>query len=423
MVKHSGSLMGQFFTRERFGHPQVLAGFLLLLYLAQCVWLVNRSAHADAADPGEVFRIQQGLRQWRGQGIAGTPYCAPDQGSPVNGPLDLREFGNSSGFDRNHSPLWYLTASAPLLLWPRPLQVETMSYWIWLARAPHLVFGLLLGASLWYVSRRLYGNQGGYIALTLYCFSPGLIRTGALWFAQPELGAAWGAFGAIFTAIAVAHTLYAPREVVLWNWRRIVLLGLSLVLAIGAQFSLVILIPLALAFMLYLAPTRRRAAVAIWGASCAVACVLLCGAYSFHPRAFWEGVRQANFFSVAWSSYAMPAAYRQVLEQLGQNSPTLLVAAPAALVAYLAWPRARYFGNHAPLLVALLFLFLAVGTPHFPGLGFQFMALPFLFVFVAGVSADLLETRPRGLVQACVWGLLTAQAVWNVWELCRIARS
>ena len=68
-----------------------------------------------------------------------------------------------------------------------------------------------------------------------------------LWSAEPEVGAAWGAFGAIFTAIAVAHTLYAPREVILWNWRRIVLLGLSLALAVGSQFSLVIVVPVALA--------------------------------------------------------------------------------------------------------------------------------------------------------------------------------
>ena len=133
------------------------------------------------------------------------------------------------------------------------------------------MFGLLLGASLWYVARRLFGNAGGYVALTLYCFSPGIVRSSALWFAEPEVGAAWGAFGAIFTAIAVAHTLYAPREVILWNWRRIVLLGLSLALAVGSQFSLVVVVPVALAFMLYLAPTRRLAALAIWAVACAIA--------------------------------------------------------------------------------------------------------------------------------------------------------
>ena len=308
----------------------------------------------------------------------------------------------------------------PLLLWPRPLQPDSIFYWGWLARAPSLIFSLLLGASLWYVARRLYGNMGGYIALVLYCFSPGIIRASALWFADPETGAAWGAFGAIFTAIAVAHTLYAPREVVLWNWRRIVLLGISLALAVGSQFSLVVVVPMGLAFMVYLAPVRWRAAVAIWVAACAVAAFLIFAAYSFHPAAFAAGMRHATFFSITWQAFAMRGAYQHLLSQLTQGSPALAIAAPAALIAYLAWPRARYFGNHAPLLVTVMFLFLSIAMPHHPGLGFQFLAMPFLFVFVAGVTADLLETQYRDLVMACVWGLLIAQAVWNVWELARI---
>ena len=79
--------------------------------------------------------------------------------------------------------------------------------------------GLLLGASLWYVARRLYGNLGGYIALGLYCFSPmAITRSSQI---QPDILGAWGAFGLVFTGIAAAHTLYAPRDVVLWNWKRI----------------------------------------------------------------------------------------------------------------------------------------------------------------------------------------------------------
>ena len=98
------------------------------------------------------------------------------------------------------------------------------------------------GASLWYVARRLYGNFGGFIALALYTFSP-IIMTRANQ-VQEDVVAAWGAFGLIFTAIAVAHTLYAPREVILWNWRRILLLGISIALCIGAQFPMwIVLVP------------------------------------------------------------------------------------------------------------------------------------------------------------------------------------
>ena len=130
-----------------------------------------------------------------------------------------------------------------------------------------LLCGMFLGASLWYVARRLCGNTGGFVALTFYCFSPAMIQACAVWHTEPEIVAAWGAFGTVFTAIAVAHTLYAPREVVLWNWRRIVLLGISLGIAVGSQFSMIVLIPVALGFLLYVAPVRRAAGIVIWTAA------------------------------------------------------------------------------------------------------------------------------------------------------------
>ena len=221
----------------------------------------------------------------------------------------------------------------------------------------------------------------------------------------------------------MAHTLYAPREVVLWNWRRILLLGLSLALAIGSQFSLIVLVPLALAFMLYLAPTRWWAALAIWASACAIALALLFASYLFHSGIFWQGMRHASFLGITGKAFAMPGAYRQALFHLGHSSPALLLALPVTLIAFAAMPRARYFGNIAPLLVALLFLGLAFGSPHYPGLGFWLVAAPFLFVFVAGVAADLLETRQRALVQACIWGLLIANALWNLAELTYAGRG
>jgi hypothetical protein len=119
----------------------------------------------------------------------------------------------------------------------------------------------------------------------------------------------------------------------------------------------------------------------------------------------------------------MPAAYRELLAGIGRNSPALIFAVPVALVTYALWPRARYFGNTAPLLVAVLCLFLGFATPHYQGLGFQLIAIPFLFVFVAGVTADLLETKQRTLVMACVLGLLLSYAVWSVVELVRVGSS
>ena len=67
--------------------------------------------------------------------------------------------------------------------------------------------------------------------------------------------------------------------------------------------------------------------------------------------------------------------------------------------------------------MAAIFLLLGLASPHYPGLGFQLVALPFLFAFVAGVSADLLETSYREWVLACVAGLLIAYALWNLTAL------
>jgi hypothetical protein len=145
--------------------------------------------------------------------------------------------------------------------------------------------------------------------------------------------------------------------------------------------------------------------------------LLLFGTYAFHPGLFWQGLRHADYFPILWKAYLMPGAYERVFLRLGESSPALLLAFPASIVAFIVWPRTRYFGNTAPLLVSLLFLLLSVGTPHVAGMGFQLMALPFLLVFAAGVTADLLESPQRGLVLACLSGLVMANALWNIWAL------
>jgi hypothetical protein len=410
--------MTSFLSHERFGKPQVWAGLLLLTFLGQCCWLLGRGARPLDVDSSELFRVEEGLAQWRGERIAGTPSTERLEAAASTPP----EIQDNDGYDPDHSPLWYLIAAVGLVRWQGAFQMNSVSYWGWLARLPYIVFGVLLGASLWYVARRLYGNPGGYIALTLYCFSPAILRSSTLWLVEPEMAAAWGTFGAIFTAIAVAHTLYAPREVVLWNWRRIVLLGLSLALAIGCQFSMIVLVPMALAFMFYVAPERRAAALAIWAAACGLALLLLLAAYGFHAGLLWQGIRHARLGILA-QAFAMSEAYGRLFLGLSQAGPALLVALPVALIAYFTWPRARYFGNTAPLLVAVTFLVLAVATPHYPGAGFRLMAVPFLYVFVAGISADLLETRQRGPVMACISGLLIAGALWNLLQVLRVGAN
>lgn len=395
--------MGRFFDRERFGNAQIAAGFLLLMFVAECAWLI---AHEYPSSPETTelhrFAVDEGYEQWHGRGIAGTPTIGNE-----NQPL-----GNK--FDPEHSALWYLIAAAPAAL----LHISPEHWlYVWLTRAPYVVFGALLGASLWYVSRRLYGNAGGFVALGLYCFSPTVIRSSTLWSAPPQTGATWGLFGAVFTAIAVSHTLYAPREVVLWNWRRILLLAVSLALAVGSEFQLAVVIPLLQVFMLYLAPSRKSAASVILSAAGVIALVLLFASYFFHPGVFWHGLMEARWLNLSGRALAMSGAYLQVGKEIVAGAPVMALLVPASLLVYAFWRPSRYFGNTGPLIVALLFALLRAGSPHPADSIHSLIAVIFLFVFVAGISADLLESKFRTWVLAVLPGILGANALWNLFSL------
>jgi hypothetical protein len=411
--------MGSYFTRERFGRPQLLAASILLAFLAQALWLVHAELSAAQTMEGEEsIRIGEGLKQLHGRGIAGAPVMAP-----VDNPFARLSERDESGFDAEHSPLLYLVSAAPLLAWPHDLDADSAPYWRWLPRIPFLACGVFLGASLWYVARRLCGNTGGLIALTFYGFSPSLIQSSAVWHTEPEIVAAWGVFGTIFTAIAVAHTLYAPREVVLWNWRRIVLLGVSLAIAIGSQFSLVVLVPMALGFLLYVAPVRRRAGLVIWIAACVIGFFIFLGTYFFQLHPFLESMRHAIFWGFTWQGFAVLGVYKQVAVQIVRACPALALALPVAVVTYCVWSRTRYFGNTAPLLVTLLFLILAMAHPHTAGAGFLLASIPFLFIFVSGVLADLLETSYRPVILASVLALLITYIARTLLALAQVPRG
>src|SRR6266851_5552920 len=96
--------MTRFFTSERFGRPQFLAGTLLLAFLGQALWLVFSELHAAefrgaGPSPSEQVRIAAGWRQFHGGKVAGAPY--PDAQSAL--PLEVSQ--DSDGFDTQHSPL------------------------------------------------------------------------------------------------------------------------------------------------------------------------------------------------------------------------------------------------------------------------------------------------------------------------------
>jgi hypothetical protein len=134
-------------------------------------------------------------------------------------------------------------------------------------------------------------------------------------------------------------------------------------------------------------------------------------------------MRHAIFWGATWRGFTVFGVYRQVLAETARACPALVLLLPVAFVAYFIWPRTRYFGNTAPLLVALAFIALGMAHPHVAGAGFLLGSIPFLLLFVSGVLADLMETRYRPLVTAGIWGMLGAYAVWSVLSLAQVPRG
>ena len=175
-----------------------------------------------------------------------------------------------------------------------------------------------------------------------------------------------------------------------------------------------------LPLMFWVAPVRPLSVLVIWIIAITVAVMLLFAVYFFEPGLFWRGILHARWIDIEPAAFGMSISYRNAIQTIFVSSPPTMVALPGALVAYFGWKRTRYFGNTAPLLVAVLLIILSLGAPNFPGQGFHLTALVFLFVFVSGVFADLLETRLSLFVAAGLCGVLGASALWNLYQLARL---
>jgi hypothetical protein len=258
----------------------------------------------------------------------------------------------------------------------------------------------MLGGCLWWVTRRLYGNTGGYIALALYCFAPPVIA--ATTYPNNEIWAAFGLFAAVYTAIGVSHAMQGPRK----KWRpRIVLLTVVMGFTAAAHVSAFVLaLLLTVCFMAYLAEGKRGILPTLLIVWVLGAMLILFASYTFRPDPFSYVFRS----EVAKIGLSLEPA--RIFFTTLQNAG-LTIAAVGALGLYLAIRRARYFGNTAPLIVAVLLLILVttgVATETW------LWALPFLLAFVGGVFADLLETRYRRWFLWITGGLLLAQATLSI---------
>jgi len=96
-------------------------------------------------------------------------------------------------------------------------------------------------------------QSGGYTALALYCFSPAVLK--ACVSPNPDVLAALGVYGGVYTCIGVAHSMQGPAR----KWRpRIVLLIVAFgVTAASHIAALPLAALLGLAAMFWIAEGRR----------------------------------------------------------------------------------------------------------------------------------------------------------------------
>src|SRR5579864_554605 len=338
----------------RIGRPQIFAGLMLLAFLAQCLWAAGTRKLSEL----EQVYIACGLGHVKPEPGTTSAMTAWVAALPLRATRMVRALAPD---------VW-----AAALTVPRP----------WMVRLPFVVFGLWLGGALWWVARRLYGDSGGYVALGLYCSSPATVMISSN--IGPEIIVAWSVFGLIYTAIGVAHTLYAPPR----EWLpRIVILGLSIGFAVSTALWSAVIVLLALAFMIYLAPQRRGSALLVVLSATLVGLAVL-GFFS------WT---QATAPSAAWLNPKPTIDLLANLKFVFVDDYALVAMFIAALTVYGSWTRARYFGNTAPLLTAFLVVLVFTLVPALR-LWREALGLSFVFVFIGGVAADLLETAFHRMV-------------------------
>jgi hypothetical protein len=389
--------------RFRFNRPQRIAAVLLALFLLQGLWL---TAHQTLSDRDYQY-ARCGREVWeRPSALAGYYTTC---GNIHDGILVYRlaglpltlNFELERVLDHFRKPEdRVIQVAGEISPWELRHQITHV---LLLLRLPFLLAGCALGAGLWWVTRRLFGNFGGYTALALYCFSPPILR--ACVTPSAEILAALAVYGGVYTCIGVAHAMQGPRR----KWRpRIVLLACAFGMAAASHIAaLPVVALLGLMLMLWVAEGRRAQVLPIILVAMAGALIILFACYGFSPDAFSYVFRSAAGFL----SFSIDPA-RRFFGSL--SNAGVSIAAAAALALYLAFRRSRYFGNTAPLLCALLLLVLVLtGTQGTPWL----WAIPFLLTFIAGVFADAYESPRRRLALAAGGAVVALQVVFCLLSL------
>ena len=269
--------------RFRFNLPQRIAAGLLLLFLMQAFWLTG---HQTLTERDYQF-ARCGREMWeRPSPLAGYFTSCGNIHDGVLAyrvaglPLTLNlEYERLADNFRKPEDKVVQTLDASTSTWELRHQ---LTHILLLLRLPFIAAGVGLGGALWWVTRRLFGNLGGYTALALYVFSPEVLRASVA--PNPEILTALGFFGGLYTCIGVAHAMQGPRR----KWRpRIVLLTVCFAVVAASHIAaLPVLVLLGLFFMLWIAEGRRSQVMPVLLESTIAAFVLLFACYGFSPDAF-----------------------------------------------------------------------------------------------------------------------------------------
>lgn len=380
----------------RFNRPQRIAAALLAIFLLQGLWLTS---HQTLTDRDYQF-ARCGRETWERPSMLAGYYttCGNIHDSILayrlaGLPLTLNLLVQR-GLDHFRKPEdRVVQTSGELSAWELRHQ---MTHVLLLLRLPFLAAGCILGGCLWWVTRRLYGNLGGYTALALYCFCPAVLH--ACVSPNPDILAALGVYGGVYTSIGVAHAMQGPR----CKWRpRIVLLIVIFGIAAASHIAaLPVAALLGLVLMLWVAEGHRSQALPVLVMASAGAILFVFACYGFSPDAFSYVFRSAAGF--LWFSLDPAKRYSSTFVEAG-----ITVAVAASFLLYLGTRRSRYFGNTAPLFCAAVLMTLVMtGAPGTPWL----WSIPFWLTFVGGVFADAYETSHGRMAMFAAAAIVVLQA-------------
>ncbi len=321
----------------------------------------------------------------------------------------IEKLGSDVTYQREFGERFFLTQDADRLL-----------FW---GRVPAVLLSVGLAVVVMVWARELWGRTAGLFALFLYAFDPTITAHAQL--VTTDVGLAF--FATLF--------LYSLRKYIAApSWKRLGACGILLGFALGAKFSAVLLIPMAV-FLLALATRashKKGARKALTAGSVAAASVAIVATASLVLWAIYLFPNDPLFYlrAIATLDRDLDPNYLHLLMGelkpggwLGYLSIAWLIKTPIPFLLILAMACFRFARGcrassleEAFLIVPLLGFFAGYSFRAIPiGVRYLIPVFPFLFVFAARVMTEKTILRTRAAVT------VAALLVWSVVEYVSIS--